>query len=71
MKILGLIMLLSMAAALCVTYHRHMKAIWADIAEDDAERMADEKFEQMKNSMQVRVVQRLQIVDEMEGRQKK
>ena len=68
MKIAGFIMLLSGIAAVVVTYHRHMKAIYSDIAEEDAERMASERFEQMKAGMQVRVVQRLQIVDEMERR---
>lgn len=68
MKLIGLIVLLSGLAALAVTYHRHMKAIYADIAEEDAERIANQRFEQMKRGMQVRVVQRLQIVDEMQRR---
>ena len=67
MKALGFIMLLSSIAALVITYHRHMQAIYADIAAEDAERMANQRFEQMKRGMRVRVVQRLQIVDEMQG----
>ena len=68
MKIIGMIVLLSGLAALAVTYHRHMKAIYADIAAEDAERIAEMRFREMKRGMQVRVVQRLQIVDEMRRR---
>lgn len=68
MKIIGMIVLLSGLAALAVTYHRHMKAIYADIAEENAERIAEIRFKEMKRGMQVRVVQRLQIVDEMRRR---
>ena len=71
MKLIGLIVMLSVIVSVVVTYHRHMKAIYADIAAEDAERMANLRFEQMKNGMQVRVVQRLQIVDEMERRNQK
>ena len=65
MKIIGMIMLLSGLAALVITYHRHMQSIWSDIAAEDAERIAEMRFKEMKRGMQVRVVQRLQIVDEM------
>ena len=68
MKLIGLIVLLSGLAALVITYHRHMKAIYADIAAEDAERIAEMRFKEMKRGMQVRVVQRLQIVDEMQRR---
>ena len=68
MKIIGMLVLLSGLAALAVTYHRHMKAIYADIAAEDAERIAEMRFKEMKRGMQVRVVQRLQIVDEMQRR---
>lgn len=71
MKLIGLIVLLSVIVSVVMTYHRHMKAIYADIAEEDSERMANIKFEQMKNGMQVRVIQRLAIVDEMERRNQK
>ena len=64
-KILGLLFLLSMLAALAVTYHRHMQAIWADIAAEDANRMAEQKFREMKRNMKIRVIQRLTIKDEM------
>lgn len=62
---IGILFLLSMFAALVVTYHRHMQAIWADIAAEDAERMANQKFHEMTRNMKVRVVQRLVIHDEM------
>ena len=68
MKIIGMLVLLSGLAALVITYHRHMKAIYADIAAEDAERIAEMRFKEMKRGMQVRVVQRLQIVDEMQRR---
>ena len=66
--LLGIVILISGIAALAIAYHRHMKAIYAEIAKEDAERMAAMMFEQMKNGMKFRVVQRLQIVDEMERR---
>ena len=66
--LLGIVILISGIAALAIAYHRHMKAIYAEIAKEDAKRMADMMFEQMKNGMKFRVVQRLQIVDEMERR---
>lgn len=62
---IGILFLLSGLVAVIVTYHRHMKAIWADIAAEDANRMAEQKFREMKRNMQVRVVQRLVIHDEM------
>ena len=68
MKIIGLLALISSIVAVVVTYHRHMKAIYDDIAAENAERLANRRFEQMKRGMRVRVVQRLQIVDEMERR---
>lgn len=68
MKIIGMLVLLSGLAALVITYHRHMKSIYADIAAEDAERIAEMRFKEMKRGMQVRVVQRLQIVDEMQRR---
>ena len=64
-KIFGFLFLLSGLAAVIVTYHRHMKAIWADIAAEDANRIAEQKFREMKRNMQIRVIQRLVIHDEM------
>lgn len=64
-KATGLLVLLSSIIAVIVTYHRHMRAIYADIAAEDADRMANQKFREMKRNMQVRVVQRLVIHDEM------
>lgn len=68
-KLLGAAMLICGLAALVITYHRHMKAIYADIAAEDAERMANQRFEQMKRGMKIHVRQQLRIVDEM-GRRK-
>lgn len=64
-KLLGAAMLIFGLVALVITYHRHMKAIYADIAAEDAERLADMRFEQMKNGMKIHVRQQLRIVDEM------
>ena len=64
-KAIGFLFLLSGMAAVVITYHRHMKAIYSDIAAEDAERIANRRFKQMKDGMKVRVVQRLVIHDEM------
>ncbi len=64
-KALGFLVLLSSIAAVVITYHRHMRAIYADIAAEDADRMANQKFREMKRNMKVRIVQRLVIHDEM------
>lgn len=64
-KALGLLVLLSSIVAVVITYHRHMKAIYADIAAEDADRMANQKFREMTRNMKVRIVQRLVIHDEM------
>lgn len=64
-KALGLLVLLSSITAVVITYHRHMKAIYADIAAEDADRMANQKFREMTRNMKVRIVQRLVIHDEM------
>lgn len=64
-KALGLLVLLSSITAVVITYHRHMKAIYADIAAEDADRMANRKFREMTRNMKVRIVQRLVIHDEM------
>ena len=65
---IGILILLSMIAAVIVTYHRHMKSIYEDIAAENAERIANRRFKQMKDGMKVRVVQRLVIHDEMGGK---
>ena len=62
---IGFLFLMSGIAAIVITYHRHMKAIYSDIANEDANRLAEQKFREMKRNMQVRVIQRLTIKDEM------
>ena len=62
---IGFLFLLSGIIAVIISYHRHMKAIWTDIAEKDANRLAEQKVREMKRNMQIRVVQRLTIKDEM------
>ena len=62
---IGILFLLAAVVAIVMTYHRHMQAIYSDIAKEDAERIANKRFREMKRNMQVRVVQRLVIPDEM------
>lgn len=57
--------LLLFLAILCVGYIAHMAGIMEDIAEEKAEDKADRRFEEMLDTAEVHVVQRLVIVDEM------
>ena len=41
-NISGLIVFILTIAALLLTYHKHMQAIWKDIAEETAEEMFEE-----------------------------
>lgn len=50
---------------LALAYHTHMSAIYEDIAEENAEEIADKLFEEACENAEIHVVQRLQIIDEM------
>ena len=54
-------------AILAVGYNAHMQSIYADIAHDEAEEIADELFEEAVEHAEIRVNQRLTIIDEMKG----
>lgn len=41
-NIIGLITFILTIAAVLLTYHKHMQAVWKDIAEEDAEEMFEE-----------------------------
>lgn len=41
-NIIGLITFILTIAALLLTYHKHMQAVWEDIAEETAEEMFEE-----------------------------
>ena len=63
---LGIGCLAMMLAGIVAAYHFHMREIWADIAAERAEELADEMFTAAVQNAQVRVKQRLVIRDEME-----
>ena len=63
---LGIGCLVMMLAGIVAAYHFHMREIWADIAAERAEELADEMFTAAVQNAQVRVKQRLVIRDEME-----
>ena len=63
---LGIGCLVMMLAGIVAAYHFHMREIWADIAAERAEELADEMFTAAVQNAQVRVKQRLVIHDEME-----
>lgn len=48
-----------------VGYHKHMKAIYDDIAHEEAQGMADEMFDEAMERAEFHVHSRLEIVDEM------
>lgn len=54
-------------AILAVGYNAHMQSIYADIAHDEAEEIADDMFEEAIENAEIRVNQRLTIIDEMKG----
>lgn len=61
----GAAVLLVFLAIICVGYIAHMAGIMQDIAEEKAESIADRRFEEMLDTAEVKVTQRLVIVDEM------
>lgn len=50
---------------IALAYHTHMSAIYQDIAEENAEKIADRMFDEACEHAEIHVVQRLQIIDEM------
>ena len=64
----GLLLLLCMVGIIALIYHKHMKAIYKDIAEKEAQEIADRRFRQMIQNARIKVIQRLEIIDEMKKR---
>lgn len=50
---------------LALGYHKFMQSIYSDIAHEEAEEIADELFEEAVEHAEIRVNQRLEIIDEM------
>lgn len=62
MSVLFLLLALGIMA---LAYNKHMREIYKDIAEEEAQEIAEKKFRDMIRNAEVKVVQRLEIVDEM------
>ena len=61
----GTAVLLIFFGIIGVGYHKHMKAIYDDIAHEEAHGMADEMFDEAMERAEFHVHSRLEIVDEM------
>ena len=64
MKLIGLAVLVVAVVVVAITYHRHMSAIYRDIAEHEAERLAEQRFREMIQTARVQLRQRIEIIDE-------
>lgn len=64
MKLIGLAVLVVAAIVVIITYHRHMTAIYKDIAVHEAERLAEQRFREMIRDARVQLRQRIEIIDE-------
>ena len=64
MKLIGLAVMVVAVIAVIITYHRHMTAIYKDIAEHEAERLAEQRFREMIRDARVQLRQRIEIIDE-------
>ena len=62
----GTVLLAVFIGILVLAYHIHMRSIYRDIADEEADEIADKRFEEAIKDAQVHVKQRLVIVDEME-----
>lgn len=62
---MGVLFLLLFLSILALMYNKHMQEIYKDIAEKEAQEIAEKKFRAMLRTAKVKVVQRLEIVDEM------
>ena len=65
--VIGVIVFTIFLAMIAVGYVHHMNEVMKDIANTEAEEIAEQKFNEMKRNMQIRVRQRLEIIDEMGG----
>ena len=62
--LLGVPFCIMSLAILILLYVKHIDALYSDMAAEEAERLADERFEEYKKNMRIRVTQTLRIVDE-------
>ena len=62
--LLGVPFCIMSLAILILLYVKHIDALYSDMAAEEAERLADERFEDYKKHMKIRVTQTLRIVDE-------
>ena len=60
----GILFAVLAVGVLVLLYIKNVDAIYSDMAHEEAERLADERFEQYKRNMKIRVTQTLRIVDE-------
>ena len=60
----GILFAVLAVGVLVLMYVKNVDAIYSDMAQEEAERLADERFEQYKRNMKIRVTQTLRIVDE-------
>ena len=60
----GILFAVLAVGVLVLMYVKNVDAIYSDMAHEEAERLADERFEQYKRNMKIRVTQTLLIVDE-------
>ena len=60
----GILFAVLAVGVLVLLYIKNVDAIYSDMAQEEAERLADERFEQYKRNMRIRVTQTLRIVDE-------
>ena len=62
--LLGVPFCIMSLAILILLYVKHIDTLYSDMAAEEAERLADERFEDYKRNMKIRVTQTLRIVDE-------
>ena len=60
----GILFAVLAVGVLVLLYIKNVDAIYSDMAQEEAERLSDERFEQYKRNMKIRVTQTLRIVDE-------
>ena len=60
----GILFAVLAVGVLVLLYIKNVDAIYSDMAQEEAERLADERFEDYKKHMKIRVTQTLRIVDE-------
>lgn len=62
---IGLLFILCGIGIVAIIYHKQMTAIYRDIADEEAEKLANQYYRHMLKTARVKVIQRLEIIDEM------